>query len=187
MALTTKDRVKSYLRINADDTTKDVVIAELVERLSKSIAGECDRIFEYQSHTEYHNGDGKFKRLNLNQYPVDGAVSFSLYDDYNRVYGSDTLIAAADYSVDYDKGIVTLDGAVPFIKGFKNIKVIYSAGYRVIPEDLERACILYVVAEFLDTQSAMQASIEIETAQRSENLRDQAQKIINRYKAIHAG
>ncbi len=184
MALTTHERVKSYLQIKADDTTKDVVIAEIIERISKSVATRCNRNFEYQAYIEYHHGDGKFRRFVLNQFPVDSTATFQLYDDYNRVYDSTTLIAATDYSVDYASGIVTLDAFVPFLKGYNNIKVIYSAGYKVIPEDLERAALLMTVAELLDTQSAMQTSIEIETTQRSDRLIKQADDIVKSYRRI---
>lgn len=187
MALTTHERVKSYLQIKPDDTSKDVVIAEIIERVSKTIATRCNRQFEYQAYTEFHHGDGKFRRLVLDQFPVDSVATFQLYDDYNRAYDSTTLIASTDYSVDYANGIVTLDAFVPFLKGFNNIKVVYSAGYKVIPEDLERAALLMTVAELLDTQSAMQTSIEIETTQRSDRLIKQADDIIKRYRRLPVG
>ena len=187
MALTTHERVKSYLQIKPDDTSKDVVIAEIIERVSKTIATRCNRVFEYQAYTEYHHGDGKFRRLVLDQFPVDSTATFQLYDDYNRVYDSTTLIAITDYSVDWANGIVTLDAFVPFLKGFNNIKIIYSAGYKVIPEDLERAAILLTVAELLDTQSAMQGSIEIETTQRADRLIKQVDDIIKLYRRLPIG
>lgn len=115
MALTTHSRVKEYLGIKADDTSKDAVLAEFVERISATIGTRCKRVFEFESDiTEYEDGDGVTSELIARRYPIVSVTA--LYDDPDRVYGSATLIAVADYTVDKERGILRLDG-FRFLKG----------------------------------------------------------------------
>ena len=187
MALTTVARVKEVLGLKTDDTTKDALIAELIERVSKEITSRTNRSMEYGSYTDYYNGDGKSKRLSLINFPVDATATFQLYDDTARAYDSTTLIDPTNYTVDYDNGIVSLDAGIPFLRGYKNIKVVYAAGYHTIPQDLESACIWTVAADFIETQGELKTEIGIEVANRIQKLRDRADKIIQSYKSPMLG
>ncbi len=188
MALTTHQRVKEFLGIKPDDANKDVVLAELVERISAVIASRCNRTFEYQaSITEYYDGDAVFgwggqpQQLALKNYPVDSSVAITLYDDTNRIYGSNTLVPSTDYSVDYPNGVLKLDGNRAFSRGVRNVKVTYAAGYKVIPQDLERAAILLVAADFLESQGELRVSIDLEVSNRIKALRDEGNAVVNLY------
>ena len=179
MALTTHERLKEYLGIKTDDTTKDALLAEFVERISAAISTRCQRVFEFESGiTEYEDGDGLGRELLVRRYPIVSVTA--LYDDPDRQYSSATLMAATDYTVDKNRGIIRLDG-FRFLKGLQNIKVVYDGGYRVIPQDLERAAIILGAAEFLDSQSELKVSVDVETVERISRQREDADRIIGLY------
>ena len=179
MALTTHGRVKEYLGIKADDASKDAMLAEFVERISAAIGTRCKRVFEFESGiTEYEDGDGITSELIVRRYPIVSVTA--LYDDPDRVYGSATLIAATDYTVDKERGIIRLDG-FRFLNGLQNIKVVYDGGYKVIPQDLERTAIILCAADFLDSQSELKVSVDVETVERISRQREDADRIIDLY------
>ena len=182
MALTTVARVKTEIGLKADDSQNNAKIAELIERVSSVISGECGRTFEYQQFTEYFNGDGASGTVNLTHYPFDSSAAFSLYDDTERAYGASTLIATADYIIDDDTGILTLDGNLTFSRGKRNIKVTYYGGYKVIPQDLEMAAIMRVYASFLQSQGTLNVHVDQEQANRISAMKKEATATINRYK-----
>jgi len=179
MALTTHHRVKEYLGIKADDISKDAILAEFVERISATISTRCQRVFEFESGiTEYYDGDGAMSQLTVRRYPIVSVTS--LYDDPDRVYGSATLIAATEYTVDKGWGVIQLDG-FRFLKGLQNVKVVYDGGYRVIPQDLERAAITLCAADVLDSQSELKVSVDVETVERISRQREDADRILALY------
>jgi len=179
MALTTHSRVKEFLGIKADDASKDAMLAEFVERVSAAISARCKRVFEFESGiTEYYDGDGVMSQVMARRYPIVSVTSLS--DDPDRAYGSATLIAATDYTVDKGWGVVQLDG-FRFRKGLQNIKVVYDGGYKVIPQDLERAAILLIAADFLESQGELHVSIELEVSNRIKALRDEGNAVVDLY------
>ncbi len=179
MALTTHSRVKEYLGIKPDDASKDAMLAEFVERISAAISTRCKRVFEFESGiTEYYDGDGVMSQLMVRRYPIASVTA--LYDDPDRAYGSATLIAAMDYTVDKGWGLIQLDG-FRFLKGLQNIKVVYDGGYKVIPQDLERAAIILCAADFLDSQSELKVSVDVETVERISRQREDADRLIDLY------
>jgi len=179
MALTTHSRVKEYLGIKADDASKDAMLAEFVERVSAAISTRCKRVFEFESGiTEYDDGDGVMSQLMVRRYPIVSVAS--LYDDPDRAYGSATLIAATEYTVDKGWGLIQLDG-FRFLKGLQSVKVVYDGGYKVIPQDLERAAIILCAADFLDSQSELKVSVDVETVERISRQREDADRLVDLY------
>jgi len=178
MALTTLARLKSHLQLVSTDTTKDVLFAETIERISAQIRDTAHRNFDQATLTEYHDGDGSQINLVLREFPVASVTT--LHDDPDRAYGASTLIAAADYVVDLTAGIITLDGLV-FAKGLQNIKVVYVGGYKVIPQDLELACLKLCAAEFIEQHGQLNILTEIPQANRLRDMRREADDTIARY------
>lgn len=174
--------MKSHLGILADDTNKDEDLLEFIKRITDSIESETGREFSYATYTEFHDGTGQIGELTLKQYPVDSSATFQIWDDTGRIYDAANVLSTDDYTVDNDAGIVRLDGSLVFNKGRNNIKVIYSAGYKEIPEDLKRAVILLASADFIETQGNMNINTEFQQASRIEIMRTQADKIIDKYR-----
>lgn len=178
--LTTLAHVKEVLKIPTAVTTDDDLIQNLITRISDDIEKTCGRSFHSATFTEYYNGDGG-NRLLLNNYPISSITS--LYDDTDRNYGSDTLIDSGDYISDDAAGMVILDGGL-FAEGLKNIKITYVAGYSTIPSDLERACIDYVIADYLEAVGAVNVIEGQDFIYKPAKLREQANRVIERYKRI---
>ncbi len=179
MALTTLARLKGLMGLKADDTTNDVALAETIERVSAELSKKCGRTFEYEAAvTEYHDGDGLSGVLHARRAPIVAVTT--LHDDPNRVYGTAELIAATDYVIDAESGLITLDG-FRFAAGLQNIKLVYGAGYKVIPQDLEQAALAIMAATFWDIHGELKAVVGEQVIERVASLRKRADETVNRY------
>jgi hypothetical protein len=67
------------------------------------------------------------------------------------------LISSGDYIV-YDKegSIRLFNDETIFSKGYQNVKIVYSGGYSTIPEDLELACIDWVLKYYRKNKDKLQ-------------------------------
>lgn len=129
--------LKVYLQITSSD--KDAILTDIkdfVEDFCKKYTGKD---FLVTSYTIYRDGDNT-RTLNVEQYPITAITS--IHKDANRSFGSDTLIPTASIitndSESWASGIIELYDDT-FTRGIKNIKVILSAGYSTIPQDLQFA------------------------------------------------
>lgn len=90
--------------------------------------------FKYYSITnELHDGDGS-SFLKLNYWPIISITS--IYDDVNRTFGSETLIAAADYEIyqNNTNSFISNSGMVRYLEGIfakaaSSVKTTYTAGF----------------------------------------------------------
>lgn len=124
MALCTLANVKSYLDLKSDDTEKDLEIERLIPLAQSFLEEYCNRAFESEAVTEYHYGGSN--TIALKKYPVDTTKTIQIWDDWQRVYGSDTLIDSDDYFVNAESGIVEFDYPVGGFPG--SVKVTYTGG-----------------------------------------------------------
>lgn len=136
-AWTSLANVKEVLKIT--DVDRDSLITNIINRSYKILETYLGRVMKSATYTEYYDGDGS-ETLLLEQYPIISVTS--LYDDPERVFGSDTLLDPSNYLIYKERGSIKLynDESV-FMCGLQNIKVIYVAGYATMPGDLEDACI----------------------------------------------
>lgn len=124
MSLTTLATVKAFKNLSTSE--HDAEILRLIPVVDQFIEAYCNVPLEQATVTEYHSTRAGQTTLRLKRYPVISITS--LHDDLYRTYGSDTLIAATDYIVEEESGLVILDGRT-FPDGLKNVKVVYVAGY----------------------------------------------------------
>lgn len=123
--LITLTEVKRFLNISG--VTNDDILTDLINDVTMAIELFINQNVITRQYTEYHDGLGKTNIL-VNHYPIYKVGS--LYDDTERDFSSDTLIASDDMIVDCDPGVIALtDDEVSFAKGSKNVKVVYYAGY----------------------------------------------------------
>lgn len=179
--LTTLTNLKEYLGIATLNIDDDTFLQNLITRISDDIESQCNRAFHAATYTQYYKGSGT-NRLLLRQYPVNSVTS--VFDDPDRVWGSDTQFDADDISIsDEILGMIILeDNIFSEFEDVENIKVIYNAGYSTIPTDLESACIKLCAADYLESKGLVKG---IEEGQDNpDKLRKQAQKVINGYKRI---
>jgi len=172
MALTTLAQIKGFLNIPSSNTSQDEWLEILRASAEASIKNYCNRDFEVATYTEYYTGQGK-NYLVLRQTPVNSITSLHLDHDAHFGTGNDPfssadlLVEGTDFVLDREKAGRSLTGIVwrindvwptwartvrPGTVGINwdpsqgNIKVVYSAGYSSIPEDIKLAVSLLVAS-----------------------------------------
>lgn len=111
------------------------MIETLITAASVWANNYTSRKLKAQTLTEYYDGDGS-ATLFLNEYPINSVTS--IHQDADREFASDTLIDSGDYVYYADRRKVIGTDTL-WYSGIQTIKVIYNAGYAVIPIDLENA------------------------------------------------
>lgn len=122
----------------------DTLIEELINIKTTEIHNYCGvEQFLAKEYTEYHDGDGGSILFQFNKPLI--SVS-AIYDDSEWVWGTDTTIGSDYYRIVSNNHIV-FKTVYPSV-GIQNIKLVYTAGYETIPEDLRLACIKEVIRDF---------------------------------------
>lgn len=144
MAFITIDHVKTEAGLT--DNSFDSLLQVIVESVLALWDDLTNRVWAYSnSITEYYDMEQRSSVLFLSRYPVDSAVAVQIWDDPNWVWGSDTLLATADYRVDYESGIVHY--VAEFDGGPQSVKITYGAGYAdtALPKHIKHAMIRQAV------------------------------------------
>jgi len=147
MALTTREKVKSHLGITG--ATDDVLINQLIDEVSAGVELYCGRTFESATYTEYLDGTGTAE-IYLEQRPVTAITTVHVDSGGMAGHASDAFDDESEWDIGVDFFPRRLDETErnrgllrsfrqPWHEGYANIKVVYVAGYSVIPEDLELA------------------------------------------------
>lgn len=104
--------------------------------------------------TEFHDGEKDWDSIYTREFPISSVTS--LHDDVDRAYGASTLLTENTHFLVYgDEGRIQLIDSSGvsiltkreqgfFNPGFKNIRIIYVAGYTnnaAIPPSIRQACI----------------------------------------------
>lgn len=137
--LTTLTNVKNWLGLPNDDS--DVVLTRLIAAASVFIESWCGRSFAVQDYTEQRSGTGN-DMLMFGAWPVIAVVSVAI--------DGRSIPATADFhspGYRFDDKAVVLQG-YQFTRGRRNVTLAYTAGYTVIPADIEQACIDLVALRF---------------------------------------
>jgi hypothetical protein len=140
-AFVTLAQAKGYLKIPLLDLTQDSIVEFFVNASSDLMESEMDRKIKSQSLTEYY--DGKINNiLMLKEYPIV-SISSVKFDASGQFSGSETTVPSTDYGITDDNNSLYYRGYFP--AGYKNIQVIYTAGYATVPMDLQNACLWAVM------------------------------------------
>lgn len=127
-ALTTLLAVKEYLKL--DTTSDDGLLETLINGASSIIEMYCNRNLKERVYTDQeYDGTGN-QNIILEQYPVSIMSAVKI---------DDVLADPSEYKTRKEKGILVRLNAV-WPKGILNIVISYTAGYGMIPSDLELAC-----------------------------------------------
>jgi hypothetical protein len=114
----------------------DELIEDLIDSMSVLFESYCDRQFLTRERTEYYDGEGS-KFLFLDYTPVTSVSG--IWNSTTWSWDDTNLISSDDYMVKSGHTIV-LKSTV-FTKYDQNIKIIYTAGYTTVPEDIRLACV----------------------------------------------
>jgi hypothetical protein len=126
---------------NAPDSYLNNLIARATHRCERAVG----RALVQANYTEYVSGDGS-RYLNLRRGPIQSvtSVSYITYDSAGNETA--TVETAGNYFVwgdqsDWKKpGYLEYNGS-SWVRGQRNYKVVYSAGFATVPYDLEQACL----------------------------------------------
>lgn len=165
MALTTVSAVKTHLGIAASETTHDVFLTQLLHAVEAAFLNLIDRRLESATYTQYLSGRGSPVLL-LPEYPVISITS--VHEDIGGAYGQASeafaaatlLVAGTDYALVKDGHdgeaetgrLVRLNAvwqgryvrpagclAARPVPSLGTIKVVYVAGYAIVPADVPLA------------------------------------------------
>ena len=132
--LTTVTNVKLWLGIT--DSNSDLLLQQLVTRLSAYVINFLNRNILSATYTEIRDGNRK-TRMRLHEYPVS-AVSSLTVDGIAVIPSVDGLTNGFVFD---QWNLYLQDGAGVFNPGQRNINVSYTAGYLTVPPDLEQLVI----------------------------------------------
>ncbi len=147
MALFSLSEFKTHEGIVGSDL--DAVITQLISAASAYFDKSTKRKLESATYTEDYSGTGD-RVLSLRHYPVTALTSISVSAD--RTFPASSLIPAGDYVLDKEAGLVTQvsSSTIEIFRtnpvwstGRYNIRVVYTAGYTTVPEDLKEAAIVW--------------------------------------------
>ena len=151
--LCTVSQVKQLPGIPATTTADDPLLQLLVADASAAIREFTKRDLSSVSYTEVYDGTNT-PRLTLAQRPVTAVASVAVGTPSGGARVPLTL--NTDYVWD-DTAITRLSG-VRFCRGPQNVAVTYTAGYVVLPRDLELACCRIVQLRYKQSQHMGQKS-----------------------------
>jgi hypothetical protein len=125
-----------YLNLDSPTQEQQDQIGFFLNMLSEFADTYIDRELLAKDHTEYHDGTGT-PELMLDHYPVNStSATISAFIDWDFEFTSDDKIDADDLFVDDERGILLYQNRV-WPRGYRNVKVIYNAGYNSVPYDLQ--------------------------------------------------
>jgi hypothetical protein len=146
MAIATAANVRDYIRA-LTGTGEDTLLDSLILRFDRIGSSYCGfptasnlSTFENNTYTHYFDGDGS-DRLQLRVVPANTITS--VHVDVDRKYDSDSLVAASDYELFTDEGLLLLkteSDQGSFSTGYRSVKVVYTAGFTTIPDAIVHAC-----------------------------------------------
>jgi hypothetical protein len=124
--------MKAKLGIPDTDTSKDLLLQELISNLSETLALMCNRVFGYEevSETFYQLDDGNSRRLYLSRWPVKAT-------DITSITQNDTdtdLLPTLNDGWFLEEKTGTLYGRPDLGYWFGTINVVYSGGYNLPDE-----------------------------------------------------
>ncbi len=164
-ALTTVEKYKTYMELDLDDTSRDAAIEIAINAVSEWLEGECRRKFVLATYSETLQGNGRSKLL-LPQYPVQCIQNLLPEQAYTLLPEEGSLYCLAGW-----QGEITVE---------------YTAGYPVIPPDLETACMDCVTMR-LEMKSSNHLKTEVIGPLRSEYLAElpyAIQSVIDSYRRV---
>lgn len=136
-------------------------LAHLVDAASTAVERYCKRTFALTSHTaEYHDGGGR-TAIFLDNFPLGELVSVTVIE----AGGAEVEIDGDSFRMNDGTGEIRFkrdsSGAYTcFPRGFRNIKVSYTAGFAPVPEDVTEAAAQ--LAAFLHANASHEETVAAE-------------------------
>lgn len=145
-ALTSLADVKNHLNIGPSITTQDAVLIRIINAASAQIESYIDRKVLKRAYNEFQDGRNNDRTI-TRQWPIEKPTQ--VWDDPSGLFTNATnQLAVSEYEVEGDPAIgIVLIGGRRFSKSTRNVRIVYQAGFDVVPYEISEACIWTV--EFL--------------------------------------
>ncbi len=117
----------------------------VLEGVTVSFERYMKRKLDTQEITEYYDGPDDFELI-LKNYPISAIDS--IYYDINWEWASNTLIDSDNYTFEPESGIVLYNSG-KFFGGRRSIKITYTYGWTIIPEDIRLEGVKLSAIEYL--------------------------------------
>ena len=160
-----------------EGNTDDDILFRLVTAAEKTAEKYCDTKLKAVAITEYHDGDGS-DTIILKNIPVNSVTT--VHDDVDRAFGADSLKDSENYVIESWGGIRLLTDLFTCAK--QNVKVVYNAGFEVVPEDIKTAISNLAFASYVEANAGVNAIVAEDFVYRPEKLRKAAYAILDQYK-----
>lgn len=143
---------KVYASISG--SAQDAKINALLAAASDIVRRLCDADFTSVARTEYHSGRDNFLKtyVTLGSRPVESLDTISIRCGHDDYVDSDVTC----YDLNPDRG--TLHGRFP--RGIRNVKVVYTGGYAVVPDSVQQATMM--IAKALLDATANDSTLQAE-------------------------
>ena len=153
--LVSKTEYKNYLGITSGN--KDQEISFLIPKVSSLVKTYCRRSFiDYYDEAKTEIFDGGFPELILKETPVINIEEVSISTNYGQTYTE--LTKYTDWVDDGDK--IRSTSLATFPKYIKGYRVIYTAGFETVPDDLKLA-VLDLIEYYSKNNSAVHVNRDI--------------------------
>ena len=180
--LVTLDEVKDFYGKVGSTSKDDDLLEDIITRISNVIESYINKNILSRSYTEYYDGLG-VSNLLTNQYPI---ISIdSIYEDNTWVWGSNSTVGSTDYRIHEDGNRVVFLTVLG--KGTQNIKIVYTAGYAAVPNDIKQVCITEVIRTYKNRQEVDVISKTLRDGSVSYSAKElllQTKMILDKYKRI---
>ena len=121
-------------------STLDVAVNALLAPVTAGIDSFCDSSFTLKSNvTEYLNGNSNYK-IQPKNVPIISVSALSV--DTVAVAAASNEIATGYV---FDESTIYLRSGALFTRGVRNIKLTYTAGYSVVPDDVRQAAVEWIL------------------------------------------
>lgn len=168
MALCTLSDLKSWLGIDALDTSKDTILTMIINSVSKKYENYCGtKLEETTIVNELYEGSGNTNSLVLNNLNVSkvNKIEFLINDVWETVYEykelPDITIDTYGMTIENSLGLIKMNCLIPSKNGFDmltsnpnytvkypNVRVSYVCGFNPIPSDLSFMCVKSSARQF---------------------------------------
>lgn len=132
MLITTKDNIKKLLGIT-NDTDNDLLLVSIALAVSAHIEKYLRRQIESKERTRFFDVESRQSVFSLDAYPVSACA---VYNDYDRLFSSNTVVPSSDYSVAAETGLLVVD-KFTLTAGPQMLKVVYTGGLAASQQTLE--------------------------------------------------
>ena len=168
MALCTLSDLKSWLGIDALDTSKDTILTMIINSVSKKYESYCNtKLEETTIVNELYEGSGNTNSLVLNNLNVSkvNKIEFLINDIWETVYEykelPDITIDTYGMTIENSLGLIKMNCLIPSKNGFDmltsnpnytvkypNVRISYVCGFNPVPSDLSFMCIKSSARQF---------------------------------------